>query len=264
MNKTFGVDISYANGNTDFAALKNAGVKFVILRAGYGNDLTHQDDAQFAANLQKCREHQIPYGIYLYSYAQNMDMAQSEVKHTLRLLKGTDPVYGVWYDLEDAGLPSGKALIDIAEYFCRSIQEAGYYSGIYANLYWLNNRLNDAALDKYPKWAAQYNGECTFEKPYDIWQFTDAYLIGGKKFDGNYAYRDFIGEFGQKPETKPSEPAVTKPAAIDPKYYTYTVQQGDTLSGIAARYGTTYQRLAQINGIADPNLIYPGQVLKIN
>lgn len=44
---------------------------------------------------------------------------------------------------------------------------------------------------------------------------------------------------------------------------TYTVQSGDTLSGIAAAYGTSWQYLADINGIANPNLIYPGQVLTI-
>lgn len=45
---------------------------------------------------------------------------------------------------------------------------------------------------------------------------------------------------------------------------TYTVQSGDTLSGISAKFGTTYQSLASINGIADPNTIYSGQVLKID
>lgn len=44
---------------------------------------------------------------------------------------------------------------------------------------------------------------------------------------------------------------------------TYTVQAGDTLSGIAAKYGTTWQALAQKNGLANPNLIYPGQTLTI-
>lgn len=45
--------------------------------------------------------------------------------------------------------------------------------------------------------------------------------------------------------------------------HTYTVQSGDTLSGIAAKFGTTYQALASANGIQNPNLIYPGQVIVV-
>ena len=59
----------------------------------------------------------------------------------------------------------------------------------------------------------------------------------------------------------PAPVAQTTPA---PAVQTYTVVSGDTLSGIASRFGTTYQVLAALNGIADPNKIYPGQVLKIN
>nr|DAD87616.1 MAG TPA: minor tail protein [Siphoviridae sp. ctoMB99] len=44
---------------------------------------------------------------------------------------------------------------------------------------------------------------------------------------------------------------------------TYTVKRGDTLSGIARRYGTTVQTLASLNGIGNPNLIYAGQVLRL-
>lgn len=43
----------------------------------------------------------------------------------------------------------------------------------------------------------------------------------------------------------------------------YTVRSGDTLSGIASKYGTTYQHLAQINGIANPNKIYAGQRIRV-
>ena len=43
----------------------------------------------------------------------------------------------------------------------------------------------------------------------------------------------------------------------------YTVRSGDTLSGIASKYGTTYQRIAQLNGIANPNKIYVGQKLRV-
>ena len=44
---------------------------------------------------------------------------------------------------------------------------------------------------------------------------------------------------------------------------TYTVKSGDTLSRIAAKYGTTVAKLVEINGIKNPNLIRVGQVLRL-
>lgn len=49
-----------------------------------------------------------------------------------------------------------------------------------------------------------------------------------------------------------------------PATSTYTVQAGDTLSSIAAKFGTSYQVLASLNGISNPNLIYVGQALRVN
>lgn len=49
-----------------------------------------------------------------------------------------------------------------------------------------------------------------------------------------------------------------------PATSTYTVQSGDTLSSIAAKFGTNYQALASLNGISNPNLIYVGQALRVN
>ena len=43
----------------------------------------------------------------------------------------------------------------------------------------------------------------------------------------------------------------------------YTVKSGDTLSGIAAKYGTTYTKLASMNGISNPNKIYVGQKIRV-
>lgn len=54
--------------------------------------------------------------------------------------------------------------------------------------------------------------------------------------------------------TPPSDPGTT----------TYTVKSGDTLSGIAAKFGVTVAQLQAWNGISDPNLIYVGQVLKVS
>lgn len=46
---------------------------------------------------------------------------------------------------------------------------------------------------------------------------------------------------------------------INESNQTYIVKAGDTLSGIAAKFGTTYQKIARDNNIANPNVIYPGQ-----
>ncbi|EOA3407867.1 LysM peptidoglycan-binding domain-containing protein [Enterococcus hirae] len=54
---------------------------------------------------------------------------------------------------------------------------------------------------------------------------------------------------------------VLKVSGVASATRTYTVQYGDNLSSIATKLGTTYQLLAQQNGISNPNLIYPGQVL---
>ena len=43
----------------------------------------------------------------------------------------------------------------------------------------------------------------------------------------------------------------------------HTIREGETLSGIAAKYGTTWQRLQQMNGISNPNLIYAGQTIRV-
>lgn len=51
--------------------------------------------------------------------------------------------------------------------------------------------------------------------------------------------------------------------AINTETISYTVQSGDTLSSIANRYGTTVQELVSINQLANPNLIYPGETLRI-
>lgn len=56
-----------------------------------------------------------------------------------------------------------------------------------------------------------------------------------------------------------SKPA-PKPA---PAVQYYTIKKGDTLSAIAKKYGTTYQNLAKMNGIANPNKIYAGQKIRV-
>lgn len=64
-----------------------------------------------------------------------------------------------------------------------------------------------------------------------------------------------------QPTTAPGGPASGAPASASPT--TYTVRSGDTLIGIAARFDTTWQVLAEINGIEDPGSLRAGQVLDL-
>lgn len=197
-----GVDVSKHNGNVDWQAVKNAGYgSFALIRAGYGGDYTNQDDPQFERNVNECERLGIPYGVYLYSYALDTNDAKGEVNHILRLLKkvGKNFKYGVWFDMEDAdgykkkhGMPSNSTLVDICYTFCETVENAGYYVGIYASLSWLNNQLNNSKLDRFDKWVAQWNNTgCTYKKTYSIWQNTSNQMIGGKRFDTNKLIRDF-------------------------------------------------------------------------
>jgi LysM repeat protein len=62
---------------------------------------------------------------------------------------------------------------------------------------------------------------------------------------------------------KESTPTPTPKPTTNTTEEKYVVKKGDTLSGIANKYGTTYQELAKYNNISNPNIISVGQVIKI-
>ncbi len=204
-----GVDLSEMNGDVDFQALKKAGVEFVILRCGYGSDYPHQDDKRFSENVRKAETAGIPWGAYLYSYARTTAMAQSEAQHTLRVLNGQKPLYGVWYDVEDSS-QAGSDLISICETYCQMLEQSGLYCGIYSMLSWLQGKLNSSRLDRFDKWVAQWNSTCSYQKSYGLWQYTDRLLIAGKAFDGNYAYKDYPGIIGGMHSEKKEDQSMTE------------------------------------------------------
>ena len=153
----------------------------------------------------------IPFGVYLYSYAKNTDMAKSEADHALRLVKGYKLSYPLYIDVEEAS-QSGIAK-DVVKVFCEAVKAAGYMPGVYANENWWNNYL--VGVDSYTKWVAKYgvnNGQ-PGNKPnvsnFDIWQYTSKGScdgIGSSGLDMNICYRDFPAELGG-----------SKPAPAQPK-----------------------------------------------
>jgi len=258
-----GIDVSYVQGKIDWDTVKNH-IDFAILRCGYGQDKASQDDSQFARNISECERLGIPYGVYLYSYADSIEKAASEADHVLRLIKGHKLAYPVYYDLEDAkttGKCSNEVIGQIAKTFCDAIEAAGYWVGIYANLSWWNNKLTDKVFDKWVRWVAQYNSTCDYKGTYGMWQYTSSGSVAGinGRVDMDYCYDNYPEKILGKVETPKPE---TTPPSKQTK--TYTVQRGDTLSGIAAKHGMTLARIIELNPqITNPNLIYAGQTVYV-
>ncbi len=213
-----GIDVSEWNKSIDWAAVASSDIDYAIIRCGYGDDLTSQDDKYFLDNVRGCLENDIPFGVYIYSYAYNEKMAASEAAHVLRLLEEADlsPAdlgYPVYYDLEEQGHTSkpcirernpkyvegldedgdgeedepkyiynyldNETLALLATTFATAIEEAGYKVGIYANLNWWNNHLTDPAFDQWERWVAQYYHQCNYQGSYAMWQCTSSGSVNG-------------------------------------------------------------------------------------
>lgn len=93
-----------------------------------------------------------------------------------------------------------------------------------------------------------------FENPYDKSE--------DRKKERASKGQSYYDKYEQAATPKPATPATPTPSTENTEEV-YTVKSGDTLSAIARKYNTTYQKLAAYNGIANPNLIYAGQKIKI-
>ena len=165
--KRFLIDVSEHQGVIDWEKVKPQ-IDGAILRCGYGSDYPEQDDEQFRRNADECTRLGIPFGVYLYSYADSVEKARSEADHVLRLVKGYKLAYPVYLDLEESGTAEGAVERAIA--FGDIIEKAGYWCGIYANLYWWEMILKDG-LERFTKWVAQYHSKCEYTGSHlDIWQ----------------------------------------------------------------------------------------------
>ncbi len=205
-----GMDVSQWQYEINWDKVRKTDIDFAILRCAYGKNTPSQDDRYFAYNVKECKRLSIPFGVYLYSYAMDVEAAVDEAEHVLRVLKEngikpSDMKYPVFYDLENSKYPYDQTTLteeergDIAEAFCNVIIDAGYSVGIYANTYWFNNYLTDTRFEKWDKWVAQYNHVCTYQGEYAMWQATSSGTVDGIEgpvdlnFDFSFANRQTDG-----------------------------------------------------------------------
>ena len=253
-----GIDISHHQGDIDFNSLKG-NIDFAMVRTSYGS---FYEDKKYKQNIKGLERINVPYGFYHFSYATSVESAKKEAEGFINIIKKYNPTYPIVIDIEWSNRTENvksDTLISITDTICSMIEKAGYYAMIYANLDYFNNKLNDSRLDKYDKWLAEWKSNPTYKKSFGIWQYSSKGQIPGIKgnVDLNISYKDYPSIIKSE-KTDDNRNETSKTNEIN-----YVVKKGDTLSLIASKYNTTYQKLASYNNISNPNKIYPGQIIKI-
>lgn len=224
------IDISKYQTTVDYQAVKDAGVDGVIIRCGitYWGAQNMGVDPLFLTHYNGFRAVGMPIGAYYYSAADTVEVAKKEAEFVKTLLAGKQFEFPVYYDVENEqrmGKLSKEMLTAIVETFCESLEEAGYFVGVYANTNYFVNKLDHARLaGKYTIWLADYRGNNankTLKR--DMWQYTSTGKVKGVAgdVDVNECYRDFppiikgAGLNGFSGETSKPTP-VPKPSSFFP------------------------------------------------
>lgn len=192
-----GLDISKWNGVIDWDAVEKAGIKFVIIRAGYGQNAN--SDKMFKHNIEEAINHKMIIGIYWFSYAYTDQMAVIEARKCIETIAPYKERISlpIFYDFEydsvrrasNNGVHINKQLASsFADAFCTEMQRNNYRAGIYTNIDYARRYFNKDVLNKYHLWIAQWASSCTYKETYILWQRTDKYYIDNRKFDLNYYY----------------------------------------------------------------------------
>lgn len=190
-NAHIGIDVSKWNKEIDWDKVKNAGIEFAIIRAGYRGSVTGSlvVDPCFEANMKGAASSGIPVGVYFFTQAVNEVEAVEEASAVVELIRKYDISYPIFIDTEGAG-GSGRADgLDpetrtlVCEAFCRTIENAGYNAGVYASRNWYNNNLYTDRLDNYCIWLAEYRSTPLYQGYYQMWQYTSKGAVDG--IEGN-------------------------------------------------------------------------------
>ncbi|MCI8366278.1 MAG: hypothetical protein HFJ66_01565 [Eggerthellaceae bacterium] len=206
-SKAVGIDVSEHQGVIDWAKVKADGIKFAIIRLGYGSDYESQDDKYFVRNVQGARANGIHIGVYLYSYATattgKTGSAQSEANHVLRVLEkaGLSPsslALPVYYDIEDERQEnlSATQFGSIAETFCNAVSAKGYKVGIYSSASWWKDKFTSPKFSNanWGKWVAEWGNHTKPNVSFssDLWQFTDRGTVNGisGSVDVNFSFNE--------------------------------------------------------------------------
>ncbi|MCM1025737.1 MAG: hypothetical protein NC432_04840 [Roseburia sp.] len=187
-NSRLGIDVSKWNGEIDWDKVRNAGVEYAIVRAGYRGSVTGSlvEDPFFAANMKGAAASGVQTGVYFFTQAVNEVEAVEEASAVIQLVREYKLDFPIFIDTEGAGGNGRADDLDadtrtlVCEAFCRTIENAGYEAGVYASRNWYNNRLHTDRLDNdYCIWLAEYRSVPLYQGYYQIWQYTSKGKVDG-------------------------------------------------------------------------------------
>lgn len=197
--ESLGIDVSKWQGEIDWKAVADAGIKFAIIRCGYRGSASGEliEDPMFKKNIEGAVSNGIKVGVYVFSQAITNAEAIEEASMAITLVQGYDLQLPIFIDTEQAGGRADRLSKDvrteIMKSFCETVKNAGYKAGIYASKFWFYDNLHADQLSFYHIWVAQYNTECTYEGRYDMWQYTEKGKVNGipEKVDMNICYTKY-------------------------------------------------------------------------
>lgn len=182
-----GIDVSVYQQDIDWEKVAADGVEFAIIRCGYRGSTKGGliEDSKFAQNIEGATNAGIKVGVYFFTQAINEIEAVEEASMVATLCKDYRLDYPVFIDVEGAG-GEGRAdgldpqtRTDVVKAFCRTIESAGLYAGVYSGRWWYYNNLHDEELQDFVHWLAEYRSDPLYTGRFSIWQYTSSGHIDG-------------------------------------------------------------------------------------
>lgn len=186
------IDISEHNGriNDWKKVIDENEVDGVIVRLGYSG----KEDKELAHNIKELNRLGIPYGVYLYTYAENETDAENDAEQTIELLKkyNMNLSYPIYYDVENweyvnksKRAPNDTGTwVKIINKYMETMKQAGYQNVyVYSYRSLLQTRLKHPDILKHVNWVAAYNNALEWENPHYSgekgWQYTSSEYMKG-------------------------------------------------------------------------------------
>ena len=226
------------------------------------------EDKVHKTHHKELQKRGVPTAAYAFVRGQNDTHMVNEATMFYNRNKGNN-VTMYWLDVETVSHPNMRHGISV---YINKLRELGAKKvGLYI-AHHLYEQLNLDTSEADAVWIPHYgSGSATADSkpnfPCDIHQYTEHGRLPG--YSGNLDLNRILsdkplefftdGKASKKKPSKPKESTSNKSTSAQ----TYKVQSGDTLSGIAVKFGTTVANLSNLNGISNPNKINVGQLLYV-